>query len=98
MSQHIAAHEPEEELLSAQDAWEDYVSLAQALAEKRKQKVPLWVDSTIYTLMHNLVAAGVCQDEEEVMSRSVQAFFASVYPQTRKQLAMLRESQAEYKA
>jgi len=94
--QPITAHEPEEELLSAQDAWEDYLSLAQMLAEKRGHKVPLLVDPSIRTLVHDLVAAGICQDEAEVISRAVQTFFVAVYPQARDRLRILKKAQTQH--
>jgi hypothetical protein len=91
-SQYIAAHEPEEELLSPEDAWEDYLSLEQALAEKRTENVTLQVDLATKALVHDLVTAGVCQDESEVVARAVQSFFVATYPQAHRRLRLLRES------
>ena len=91
-TQYIAAHEPEEELLSPKDAWEDYLSLEQALAEKRTERATLQVDPTTKALVRDLVTAGICQDESEVVARAVQSFFVATYPQAHRRLHFLRES------
>ena len=91
-TQYIAAHEPEEELLSPEDAWEDYLSLEQALAEKQIEKATLQVDPATKALVRDLVTAGICQDESEVVARAVQSFFVATYPQAHRRLRLLRES------
>lgn len=93
---HIAAHEPEEELLSPEDAWDDYLSLEQALAEKQAQKETLEIDAATKALVHDLVAAGVCENESEVIARAVQSFFVATYPQAEQRLRILRESRTGY--
>ena len=90
--QSIAAHEPEEELLSPQEAWEDYLSLEQALAEKGTERVTLQVDPATKALVCDLVAAGVGEDECEIVARAVQSFFVATYPEARPRLRILRES------
>lgn len=90
--QSIAAHEPEEELLSPEEAWEDYLSLEQALAEKRTERVTLQVDPATKALVRDLVAAGIGEDESEIVARAVRSFFAATYPQIRQRLHILRES------
>ncbi len=92
---HITAHEPEEELLSAEDAWQDFLSLKQALAGEQSERVSLEVDPATKILVQDLVAAGVGVDESEIVARAVQSFFVATYPQPRHRLRVLRESLEE---
>ena len=91
-AQSIAAHEPEEELLSPEEAWQDYLSLEQALTEKGVERVTLQVDLATKALVCDLVAAGVGKDENEIVARAVRSFFVATYPQARPRLHLLRES------
>jgi len=74
----------EESLLTLEEAWQDYESLKIALAEepggpdaRRWLELPLHVSA----LVRELVAAGVCQDEREVIVRAVEVF--QIYPALR---------------
>jgi len=62
----IAPHEPEEELLSAEDAWQDFLSLQQTLAAD--SEALLQVDRATQALVQDLVAAGVAPSRARVSS------------------------------
>jgi len=91
----ISPHEPEEELLSAEDAWEDYLSLKKAMAEKREQ-ITLEIDAATKKLVDSLVAAGVGHTPAEIVARAVQSFFVATYPHQQERLKILRESAERY--
>jgi hypothetical protein len=88
----VKPHEPEEELLSAEDAWEDFLSLRQALDGRQILAVTFQVDRATWTLMRELIAAGVAQDEDEVISKAVQKLYTTVYPRARQGVLNLREA------
>ena len=67
----VKPHEPEEELLSSEDAWEDFLSLRQALDGRPIPAATFQIDRATWTLMRELIAAGVAQDEDEVVSKAV---------------------------
>ena len=52
----ISPHEPEEELLSVEDAWQDYLSLKLALA-KNRERIALEIDAATRNLIDNLVGS-----------------------------------------
>jgi len=91
----ISPHEPEEELLSAEGAWQDYLSLKQAMAEKSKG-VMLEIDAATKNLVDNLVAAGVGHSPAEIIARAVESFFVATYPHQQERLKILRESIEHY--
>ena len=88
----VKPHEPEEELLSAEDAWEDFLSLRQALDGRQIPAVTFRIDRATWTLMRELIAAGVAQDEDEVISKAVQKLYTTVYPSARQGVITLREA------
>jgi hypothetical protein len=91
----ISPHEPKEELLSAKDAWQDYLSLKQAMAEK-SEGVTLEVDPATKNLVDNLIAAGVGRSPAEIIARAVESFFVATYPHQQERLKILRESIEHY--
>jgi hypothetical protein len=88
---------PENELLSANDAWDDYLSLRQALIGDSEPTEMLPASTETLTLVKELVKAGVCQNEAEVTSRAVRAFFVAVFPQEADRQRVLREASASYR-
>jgi len=91
--------EPEESLLTAKDAWQDYQSLKIALAEEKTSPTAqqcLELHPGIWALVRELVAAGVCQDEREVITRAVEAFFVAVSPQHARRHQVLHDAKAKY--
>jgi hypothetical protein len=88
----VKPHEPEEELLSAEDAWEDFLSLRQALDGRQISRVTFQIDRATWTLMRELIAAGVAQDEDEVISKAVQKLYTTVYPRARQGVIALHEA------
>jgi hypothetical protein len=91
--------EPEESLLTAKDAWQDYQSPKITLAEEGTgPTAQRWLELPpgAWALVRELVAAGVCQDEREVITRAVEAFFVAVSPQRARRLQVLRDARAKY--
>jgi hypothetical protein len=91
----ISPHEPEEELLSATDAWQDYLSLKEAMAKKRK-RVTLEIDAATKVLVDSLVSAGIGHSPAEIIARAVESFFVATYPREQEWLKILRESKELY--
>ncbi len=87
----ISPHEPEEELLSVEDAWQDYLSLKLALA-KNRERIALEIDAATRNLIDNLVAAGVGHSPAEIIARAVESFFIATYPHQQERLKILREA------
>ena len=80
----ITSESIEEPLLTAEEAWQDYQSLKIALSEEGTTPgAQQWLDLSpdVWVLVRELVAAGVCQDEREVITRAVEAFFVAVSPE-----------------
>jgi hypothetical protein len=88
---------PESELLSESDAWDDYLSLRQALIGDGEPTEMLPASTETLTLVKELVKAGICQNEAEVTSRAVRAFFVAVFPQEAERQRVLREASASYR-
>ena len=88
---------PEDELLSASDAWDDYLSLKQALISDSEPTETLPASPETLTLVKELVKAGVCSDEAEVINRAVRAFFVAVFPQESARQRVLRETSTAYR-
>jgi len=73
----------EEPLLTSEEAWQDYQSLKMALTEEvGGPDARQWLELPphISALLRELIAAGVCQDERDVIVRAVEAFFVAVSP------------------
>jgi hypothetical protein len=99
MTAAINSDEPEESLLTAKDVWQDYQSLKIALAgEGTGPAAQQWLELPpgVWILARELVAAGVCQDEREVITRAVEAFFVAVSPQRARRFQVLRDARAKY--
>ena len=88
---------PEGELLSANDAWDDYLSLKQALIGDSEPTETLPASPETLMLVNKLIKAGVCRNEAEVISRAVRAFFVAVFPQEPERQRVLREASADYR-
>lgn len=88
---------PEDELLSASDAWDDYLSLKQALAGDGEATETLLASPETLSLVKELVKAGVCRNEAEVISRAVRTFFVAVFPREIERQRVLRETSAAYR-
>lgn len=71
-------HEPEEELMSCQEAWQDYLTLKQAEIYEKRKLVEL--DQATQKLVEVLINKGICKNENEVIARAVRAFFVAVLP------------------
>jgi len=82
-------HEPEEELMSGPEAWQDYLTLRQMEAQEQKRLVAL--DQATQKLIETLIRQGICRSENEVIARAVRAFFVAVLPSPDK-LALLQET------
>jgi len=83
-------------LLSAADAYADYLSLRRALLNDSSPSEPLMVSPEIVSLVKELVKLGVCHDEAEVLSRAVRAFFVAVFPLEAERQRLLRETIAPH--
>ncbi len=88
---------PGSESLTARDAWEDYLSLKRALAEDDEAVESVPVSAGTLWLVQELIEAGVCQSETEVISRAVQSFFVAVFPLEPKRQRVLREAATRYR-
>jgi hypothetical protein len=89
---------PENELLSADDAWDDYVSLKQALISEGEPTETLPASSETLALVRESVKAGVCPNEAEVTSRAIRAFFVAVFPHETERQRVLREASTPYRS
>ena len=90
----------EESLLTPEDAWQDYESLKIALAEEAGgPNARQWLELPrhISALVRELVAAGVCQDERDVIVRAVETFFVAVSPKQTARYRILQEARAKYR-
>lgn len=88
-----------EPLLTAEEAWQDYRALKIALIEEgATPDAQQWLDlpPDVWVLVRELVAAGVCQDERQVITRAVEAFFVAVSPERAGRHQVLRDAQAKY--
>jgi hypothetical protein len=84
MNKQIRPHEPEAELLGPEDLAKDLAVLEQALARRRARRIQelkaVLISVDTYRLISSLVSTGVCQDEKEVVTKAVRAFFVAVSP------------------
>ncbi|TEU10336.1 MAG: hypothetical protein E3J21_26635 [Anaerolineales bacterium] len=84
MNKQIKPHEPEEELLGPEDVAKDLAVLEQAFVHRRTKQIREWktvpISADTYRLIASLIASGVCRDEEEIVTKAVQAFFVAVSP------------------
>ena len=84
MSKQIKPHEPEEELLGPEEVAKDLAVLEQAFAHRRTKQIQEWktvpISADTYRLIANLITSGVCRDEEEIVTKAIQAFFVAVSP------------------
>jgi hypothetical protein len=87
---------PEDELLSARDAWDDYLSLKQAVAGDSEPTETLLASPETLALVRELVKVGICQSETEVINRVVRTFFVAVFPREAERQRVLREVSAGY--
>jgi len=93
------SHESEASLLTAEDAWQDYQSLKVALTKEGTASTTrqcLELPPGISELVRELVATGVCEDEREVITRAVEAFFVAVSPQPARRHQVARDAKAKY--
>jgi len=89
----------EEPLLTPEEAWQDYQSLKIALAEEvGGPDVQQWLElpPNVSALVRELVAAGVCQDERDVIVRAVETFFVAVSPRHAQRYRILQEAKIRY--
>ena len=78
----ITAHEPEAELLSAEDVDKDVASFSKALAQRRAERLiqTVLMREDIRQIFDDLLSLGVFRDEEEIITRALQALFVTVSP------------------
>jgi len=78
----ITAHEPEAELLSAEDVDKDVASFTKALAQKKAERLTQTVlmREDIRQIFDALLSMGVFRDEEEIITRALQALFVAISP------------------
>jgi len=102
MKSNVTPQQSGEPLLTAEEAWQDYQSLKIALAEgtagSTDQQSWLELPPNVWMLVRELIAAGVCQDEREVITRAVQAFFVAVSPQRAQRHRVLQEAKEKYES
>jgi len=87
-SHDILPHEPEEELLTAEDVAEDVATLERIIAEKQAEYLSetAMSEPSVWKMISELVSAGICRDEEEVIARAVESFFVAVFPKSRRRI------------
>jgi len=91
----------EEPLLTQEEAWQDYRSLKIALVKAAGgSDAQQWLELPphISALVRELIAAGVCRDESDVIVRAVEAFFVAVSPQQAARYRILQEARTKYRA
>jgi hypothetical protein len=78
----ITAHEPEAELLSAEDVDKDIASFSKALAQKKAERLiqTVLMREDIRQIFDDLLSVGVFRDEEEIITRALQTLFVAVSP------------------
>lgn len=82
--------------LRARDAWEDYLSIKRALANEDDITALVPASTSTLALVKELVEAGICESEAEVVDRAIRSFFVAVYPHTSERERVLREAADEY--
>jgi hypothetical protein len=87
----------ENEPLSANDAWTDYMSLRDALVADSGASETLPASPQTLALVKELVEAGVCRDEAEVVNRAVRTFYVAVFPHDAERQRVLREAASPYR-
>ena len=93
------SHESEASLLTAEDAWQDYQSLKLALTAEETESTTqqcLELPPDVSALVRELIATGICEDEREVITRAVEAFFVAVSPQPARRRQVVRDAKAKY--
>jgi hypothetical protein len=88
----------EEPLLTPEEAWQDYQPLKIALTEETgRPDARQWLELPphISALVRELVAAGVCQDERDVIVRAVEAFFVAVSSRQTWRYRILQEARTK---
>jgi hypothetical protein len=89
----------QELLLTPEEAWQDYQSLKVALTEEAGGlEVQQWLElpPNVSAMVRKLVAAGVCQDERDVIVRAVEAFFVAVSSRQAWRYRILQEARTKY--
>ena len=77
------AHEPEAQLLSAEDVDQDVVSLSEALEEQRVERIARNVlqRPEVQQMLDRLRATGMYASDEEVIVRALRTLLAAVSPE-----------------
>ncbi len=91
--------ESEASLFTAEDAWQDYQSLKLALTQEGTASTTqqcLELPPGVSALVRELVATGVCEDEREVITRAVEAFFVAVSRRPARRRQVVRDAKAKY--
>ena len=85
-SHDVLPHEPEEELLTAEEVWEDVATLERIITEEPTEYSvqSAMSEPLVREMISKLVSAGICQDEKEDIVRAVESFFVSVFPDARR--------------
>ena len=78
----IAAHEPNADLLTAEDVDGDVAALSEALLEKRAERIAhnVLLRPDIQEALRQLLASKLYANEEEVIARSLKAMQIAVAP------------------
>ena len=76
----IAAHEPNDDLLSPEDVDSDVVALGEALLEKRAERIAhnVLLRPDIQDVFRQLLGTKLYASEEEVIARSLKAMLVAV--------------------
>lgn len=71
--------EPNEELLSAEDAMKDVETLESLLTKKKnKQKEDILENHSVREMLNELITKGICKSEEEAIKRALKTFMTAV--------------------
>jgi len=89
-SSNISPHEPEEQLLSAEDVVQDVATLERILAEARAERLlkETLTEPPLRGLIDKLIASGTCRDEREVLIRAIESFFVAVIPESQRRIVV----------
>lgn len=87
----ITAHEPEAELFSPDELDNDVAVINRCLRRRRLEHKILEAlsDDNTIQMLEKLIAAGICRDEKEVISRSIQTFFVAVFPESLRHIEVM---------
>ena len=92
MGRDVTPHESDEALVGSDEVANDVAAIDECLAERRAERIVRAVvrKEDVRELVGQLIDAGICEDEEEVIERAVQSFFVAVFPPSQRRVVVVK--------